>query len=83
MAARTTARRMEPAGILESQFKLRENATTVGTEVIGGLTTFFVMAYIIAVNPNILNYRGVPGLDGKGLGPGLEQTIAMTALCAG
>src|SRR5881296_1311745 len=83
MAARTVSRRQETPEIIERLFKLRANATTVSTEVIGGITTFFVMAYIIAVNPNILNYRGVPGLDGKGLGPGLEQTIAMTALCAG
>src|SRR5438094_3714818 len=83
MAARTTARRMEPAGILESQFKLRENATTVGTEVIGGLTTFFVMAYIIFLNPQILNFDSIPDLKKANLGPGFEATVAMTALTAG
>src|SRR5438105_13019803 len=82
MAARATARREAP-GILESWFKLRENATTVSTEVIGGITTFFVMAYIIALNPIILNYVGNPDLQGKNLGPGFPQTVAMTALCAG
>src|SRR5919109_4314904 len=70
-------------GILERWFKLRENATTVGTEVIGGVTTFFVMAYIIALNPIILNYVGIPDLQGKNLGPGFDQTVAMTAFCAG
>ncbi|OPJ57401.1 NCS2 family permease [Clostridium oryzae] len=35
-------------------FKLKENGTTVKTEVIAGLTTFVAMAYIIFVNPNIL-----------------------------
>jgi len=41
--------------IMEKFFKLKENGTTVGTEVIAGLTTFFAMAYIIAINPSILS----------------------------
>src|SRR3989441_2520785 len=82
MAARTTARMAAP-GMLESWFKLRANATTIGTEVIGGITTFFVMAYIIALNPIILNYVGNADLQNKNLGPGFPQTVAMTALCAG
>ena len=82
MATTTMARPSEP-GFLERWFKLRENATTVGTEVIGGITTFFVMAYIIALNPIILNYVGIPDLQNKNLGPGFPQTVAMTALCAG
>ena len=53
MAATAVTRPPEP-GMLERWFKLRENATTVGNEVIGGITTFFVMAYIIALNPIIL-----------------------------
>src|SRR5256886_15387871 len=85
MAARAarTARTPEAPAILERLFKLRENATTVSTEVIGGITTFFVMAYIIALNPIILNYVGIPDLQGKNLGPGFDQTVAMTAFCAG
>ena len=35
-------------------FKLKENGTNVKTEVLAGLTTFMTMAYIIALNPNIL-----------------------------
>ena len=35
-------------------FKLRENGTTVRTEILAGLTTFMTMAYIIALNPNLL-----------------------------
>ncbi|MDR0838835.1 MAG: NCS2 family permease [Oscillospiraceae bacterium] len=42
---------------MEKLFKLKENKTTFGTEVIAGLTTFFAMAYIIIVNPNILSGR--------------------------
>ena len=40
--------------MLEKIFKLKENNTTVRTEVIAGLTTFMTMAYIIALNPNLL-----------------------------
>ena len=40
--------------MLEKFFKLKDNNTTVRTEVIAGLTTFMTMAYILAVNPNIL-----------------------------
>ena len=39
---------------MEKIFKLRENGTTVRTEVLAGLTTFMTMAYIIALNPNLL-----------------------------
>lgn len=38
----------EGRGLMEKLFKLKENGTTVGREVIAGLTTFFAMAYIIA-----------------------------------
>ncbi|MGI6160402.1 MAG: NCS2 family permease [Christensenellales bacterium] len=46
-------------------FKLKENGTTVRTEIIAGLTTFFTMVYIIFVNPNILGE--VPGFDKGGI----------------
>lgn len=39
---------------MEKFFKLKENGTTVRTEVLAGLTTFMTMAYIIALNPNLL-----------------------------
>ncbi|MCR5144449.1 MAG: NCS2 family permease [Lachnospiraceae bacterium] len=45
--------------MLEKVFKLKENNTTVKTEVIGGLTTFMTMAYILAVNPSILSASGM------------------------
>ena len=41
-------------------FKLKENKTTVKTEVIAGITTFLAMAYILAVNPSILSASGMP-----------------------
>lgn len=40
-------------------FKLRENGTTIPTEITAGLTTFFTMAYIIAINPAILSEAGM------------------------
>ena len=40
--------------MLEKLFKLKENNTTVKIEVLGGVTTFMTMAYIIALNPNLL-----------------------------
>ena len=40
--------------MLEKVFKLKSNGTTVRTEILAGLTTFMTMAYIIALNPNLL-----------------------------
>ena len=40
-------------------FRLKENGTTVGTEIVAGITTFFAMAYIIVVNPGILSEAGM------------------------
>ena len=42
-------------------FKLKENGTTVRTEIVAGLTTFMTMAYIIALNPNLLTAFGANG----------------------
>lgn len=44
---------------MEKFFKLKENGTTFSTEVVAGLTTFFTMAYIIAVNPGVLSGAGM------------------------
>ena len=45
--------------MLERLFKLKEHNTNVKTEVIGGVTTFMTMAYILAVNPQILSASGM------------------------
>ena len=45
--------------MLEKIFKLKENNTTAKTEIIAGLTTFMTMAYIIALNPNLLTGFGM------------------------
>lgn len=44
---------------MEKLFKLKENGTTVSTEIVAGLTTFFAMSYIIIVNPSILSQSGM------------------------
>jgi adenine/guanine/hypoxanthine permease len=67
--------------MLERFFRLTERGTTLGTEVLGGITTFMVMAYIIFVNPAILSFAGIKEL--QGLGPGFAPTLAATCLVAG
>ncbi|HKU21319.1 MAG TPA: NCS2 family permease [Terriglobales bacterium] len=46
--------------LLERWFRLAENETTVRQELLGGLTTFITMAYIVVVNPQILSQAGMP-----------------------
>ena len=48
---------------MNNLFKLKQNNTTVKTEIIAGLTTFMTMAYIIALNPNLLTNFGAEGKD--------------------
>ena len=45
---------------MEKFFKLKENNTTISTEIMAGFTTFFAMAYILIVNPQILSESGMP-----------------------
>ena len=46
---------------MEKLFHLKENNTTARTEIVAGLTTFMTMAYIIALNPNLLTGFGAEG----------------------
>ncbi|MBI2998425.1 MAG: hypothetical protein HYY46_08210 [Deltaproteobacteria bacterium] len=46
--------------MLDRFFKVRERGTTVRTEILGGITAFVAMAYIIVVNPAILSFAGLP-----------------------
>jgi len=55
--------------MLERLFKLREHGTSARTEILGGVTTFITMAYIIVVNPAILSFAGIPS------GPSTVATI--------
>ncbi|WP_029291604.1 NCS2 family permease [Cellulomonas sp. HZM] len=68
-----------PTNALDRYFKISERGSTIGTEVRGGLVTFFTMAYIIVLNPIILG-----GKDGTGASLASPATIAATtALVAG
>lgn len=46
--------------LIDRYFKLTENQTSVKQELLGGLTTFITMAYIVVVNPQILAQAGMP-----------------------
>lgn len=59
--------------MLEKMFKLKENKTTVKTEIVAGITTFMTMAYILALNPAILS-------DGTGMDP--VAVLLATALAS-
>ncbi len=48
---------------MDKLFHLKENGTTVRTELLAGLTTFMTMAYIIALNPNLLTGFGSEGAE--------------------
>src|ERR671923_813297 len=70
-----------PAGSLEQWFGFTQRHTDLATELRAGVTTFMVMAYIIFVNPIVLGYTGVSGLEGKGLP--FASTLTVTCLTAG
>lgn len=55
--------------MLEKYFKLKENNTTVKTEIVAGITTFMTMAYILAVNPTMLGDAG------------MDRTAVLIATC--
>ena len=55
--------------MLDRFFDLQKHGTTVRIEILGGLTTFAAMAYIIVVNPAILQFAGLP------VGPSTVATI--------
>ncbi len=58
--------------MIEAFFKLKQNNSTVKTEVIGGITTFMTMAYILAVNPSLL---------GNEFGSNMDATAVLIATC--
>ncbi|MBR5970805.1 MAG: NCS2 family permease [Lachnospiraceae bacterium] len=63
---------------MENLFKLSERGTNVKTEVIAGVTTFMTMAYILAVNPNIL---GVTGMDSGAVFTATALASAIASVC--
>ncbi len=68
-------------------FKITERGSTIGTEIRGGLVTFFTMGYIIVLNPFIIGTIQDNGFAGNFLGggsaPNLPAIAATTALVAG
>ena len=69
--------------MFEKLFHLSENKTTVKTELIAGLTTFMTMAYIIALNPNLLTGFGAEGQNlwnGVFLATCIASAIGMFAM---
>ena len=67
---------------MEKFFKLRENKTAVRTEILAGLTTFMTMAYIIALNPNLLTgfAVGTPLWNGVFMATCLASAIGTTCM---
>ncbi|SNT16107.1 putative MFS transporter, AGZA family, xanthine/uracil permease [Micrococcales bacterium KH10] len=74
-----------PKNFIDRFFKITERGSTIGTEIRGGLATFFTMSYIIVLNPIILG--NVPDGTGAFLGgdPANNSAViaATTALVAG
>ena len=75
-----TAARPAPR-LLERRFRFGENGTTLARDTMAGVTTFVVMSYIIFVNPQILSFAGIEGLQEIGLP--FDQVLAVTCLVAG
>ena len=67
---------------MENLFKLKANNTSVRTEILAGLTTFMTMAYIIALNPNLLtNFAvGTPLWNGVFLATCIASAVGTTAM---
>src|ERR1700731_3540993 len=56
----TATAQLQRTSFLHRYFRLAENQTTIKQELLGGLTTFVTMAYIVVVNPQILAQAGMP-----------------------
>ena len=63
---------------MENFFKFKERGTDMKTEMIAGVTTFMTMAYILAVNPNIL---GASGMDTGAVFTATALTSAIASFC--
>jgi AGZA family xanthine/uracil permease-like MFS transporter len=67
--------------MLERYFRFTANGTTLARDTMAGVTTFIVMSYIIFLNPAILSFAGIQGLEGKGLP--FDGVLTATCLVAG
>jgi AGZA family xanthine/uracil permease-like MFS transporter len=75
------ARRAGAPDALERFFKFRAHETTLARDTMAGVTTFIVMSYIIFLNPIILSFAGIKGLENKGLP--FDGVLTVTCLVAG
>jgi AGZA family xanthine/uracil permease-like MFS transporter len=66
---------------LDRYFRITQRGSAVRTEIIAGVATWLTMAYILFVNPTILGFLGIPGLQSHGLP--FDQVLTVTALVAG
>ena len=64
---------------MEKLFKLKENGTSVRTEILAGITTFLAMAYILAVNPSYLG--GIPGASPAAIFMATAISAAIATIC--
>jgi AGZA family xanthine/uracil permease-like MFS transporter len=64
---------------LDKFFKIKERGSTIPKEIIGGIVTFFAMAYILAVNPGMLGAAGMP-IGGVFTATALASAIATIAM---
>ncbi len=64
---------------MEKIFKIKERGSTVSREIIGGITTFLAMSYILAVNPGMLG--GIPGMSFGGVFTATAISAAIATLC--
>jgi adenine/guanine/hypoxanthine permease len=69
------------SSVLGRRFRFAENGTTLARDTVAGITTFIVMSYIIFVNPAILGFSGIEGLQDIGLP--FEPVLTSTCLVAG
>ncbi len=67
--------------VLDRWFRFDESRTTLRRDTLAGVTTFIVMSYIIFVNPAILGFAGVEGLEERGLP--FDGVLTSTCLVAG
>ena len=66
---------------LGRRFRFDERGTNLARDTVAGMTTFIVMSYIIFVNPAILGFAGVEGLQDQGLP--FNAVLTSTCLVAG
>ena len=79
--SQTAARSDGGGSFLDRRFRFAAHGTTLGRDTMAGVTTFIVMSYIIFVNPQILGFVGIEGLEEIGLP--FDQVLAATCLVAG